>query len=188
LGLGNPGPDYRNTRHNAGFWFLERWAGRRALSFRKAWFRPYVFSTLEVGDDRLVLVQPQTFMNHSGAVVSDLLARYGATGDDVLVVFDQMDLTPGRVRLKPHGSHAGHNGLRSLDEALGGDGYHRLALGIGRPGPGVSVVDHVLGVPSDTDRLAIDGALDRAVSAADELWSRGWEPLMNAVNQRNDRS
>lgn len=184
MGLGNPGPDYQDTRHNAGFWFLERWAGFQALSFRKAWFRPFAFCTWEGGGHRLVLVKPLTFMNRSGAIVPELFRRFGAGADELLVVFDQMDLEPGRTRLKPHGSHAGHNGLRSIDEALGGKPYHRLAVGVGRPAPGVSVVDHVLGVPSTEERAAVDGALERVVPQAIDLWSSGWEPLIHAVNQR----
>jgi PTH1 family peptidyl-tRNA hydrolase len=183
MGLGNPGPEYQNTRHNAGFWFVERWAGLRALPFRKAWFRPYVFGDLRVGDDRLVLVKPLTFMNNSGLVVASVLARFGATADDLLVVFDQMDLPPGRLRLKPHGSHGGHNGLRSIEAALGNDQYHRLAVGVGRPAPGTSVIDHVLGAPSESDAALFDEALGRAVPTADAEWPRGWEPLLNALNQ-----
>lgn len=184
VGLGNPGPDYQETRHNAGFWFLDRWAGLRKLPFRKAWFRPYSFCTWTQGGDRIVLVKPLTYMNHSGRVIEGLFARWGAGVGDLLVVFDQMDLAPGRTRLKPHGTHAGHNGLRSVDEALGGGGYHRLAVGIGRPTSG-SIIDHVLGVPSDEHRAAIDQALARVVSRVDELWSQGWEPLLHAVNQRD---
>lgn len=184
VGLGNPGPDYQDTRHNAGFWFLDRWAGLRNLPFRKAWFRPYRFCTWTQNGDRVVLVKPLTFMNLSGRVLATLFARWGAGPDDLLVVFDQMDLAPGRTRLKPHGTHAGHNGLRSIDAALGGGHYHRLAVGIGRP-KDTSIIDHVLGVPSDEHRASIEGALARVVPLADELWSRGWEPLLHAVNQRD---
>jgi len=185
VGLGNPGPDYQNTRHNAGFWFVDRWAGNLGLSFRKPWFRPFFLAEKVFGAHKLILVKPTTFMNLSGEVLPSLLARTGASSDDLLVVFDQMDLPPGRLRLKPHGSHAGHNGLKSIDAVLGGGDYHRLAVGIGRPGPGLGVVDHVLGIPSDDDLAAIHGALDRGVPLVDTLWSRGWEPLIHAVNQRD---
>lgn len=188
LGLGNPGPDYQFTRHNAGFWFLDHWAGRLDLPFRKAWFRPYFFVESQRGPDHLVLVKPLTFMNLSGDVVPGVLSRFQATPDDLLVVFDQMDLAPGRLRLKPKGSHAGHNGLRSIDAALGGDHYHRLAVGIGRPPVGHSVVDHVLGRPSEADGEAIVHSLERGVALVDGLWNQGWEPLINAINQRDNRS
>jgi len=124
-------------------------------------------------------------MNLSGRVVPSLRKQFGVTVEDVLVVFDQMDLPPGRVRLKPHGSAAGHNGLKSLDAAWG-PVYHRLAIGIGRPGPGVSVVDHVLGLPSADDTQLTHDALVRAVHRADALWRQGWEPLLNGLNQRHD--
>lgn len=124
-------------------------------------------------------------MNRSGEILHDLFSRTGAGPSDLLVVFDQMDLPPGRMRLKPHGSAAGHNGLKSIDEALGTGSYHRLAVGVGRPAPDTGVIDHVLGVPSDPDRRAVEGALERAVPLAGSLWHRGWEPLMNAINQRD---
>ena len=184
VGLGNPGPDYQDTRHNAGFWFVERWAGSLGLSFRKSWLRPYSFCEIRQAEGRLILVRPSTFMNHSGRALRSLFRRFGAGPSDLLVVFDQMDLPPGRVRLKPHGSHAGHNGLRSVDGALGAAAYHRLAVGIGRPTAGGGVVDHVLSQASPEDRAAIDAAVDRTVRVASEFWSQGWEPLIHAVNQR----
>jgi len=105
------------------------------------------------------------------------------------VVFDQMDLPAGRARMKPHGSSGGHNGLKSIDQALGHGRYHRIAVGVGRPGPGVSVVDHVLGAPDPGDRVSIDATLGRVIQGIDERWWRGWEPWINAVNQRDaDRS
>ena len=184
VGLGNPGPDFLSTRHNAGFWFVDRWAGRLGLAFRRSWFRPFSFCTVTNGGNTLVLAKPLTFMNRSGDVLPALLRRFRAQTSDLLVVFDQMDLPPGRVRLKPHGSSAGHNGLKSLDQAAGSDRYHRLAIGIGRP-EGPDVIDHVLGVPTAQETEAIDAALDRAVSLAAQWWSMGWEPLLNAVNQRD---
>ena len=185
VGLGNPGPDYRDTRHNAGFWFVEKWAGILGLPFRKAWFRPFSFLAVRQGDDRLVLVKPLTFMNLSGKVLPALLSRFGAKPEDLVVVFDQMDLPPGRVRMKTGGSHAGHNGLKSLDGVLGGGDYRRLAVGIGRPPAGESLVDHVLGVPSAGDRAAVDAALDRTVNLVHGLWPRGWDDWIHAVNQRD---
>jgi len=125
-------------------------------------------------------------MNRSGAILDHLFTRFRARPEDLLVVFDQMDLPPGRLRLKPHGGPGGHNGLKSIDEVVGGGDYRRLAVGIGRPDPGVSVVDHVLGPPKAEDRVAIDGALTWAVGQAQNLWAGPWEALLNAVN-RPDR-
>lgn len=184
VGLGNPGPDYQNTRHNAGFWFVDRWAGVRGVSFRKPWFRPFLWADARVGEDRLIFIKPLTFMNRSGEVLSEVFARTRSGPENLLVVFDQMDLPPGRFRLKPHGSSAGHNGLNSIDGVLGGGLYHRLAVGVGRPAPGVSVVDHVLGVPSEADRASVEAGIDRILPTVDQSWSRGWEPLIHVVNQR----
>jgi len=133
----------------------------------------------------LVFVKPLTFMNRSGEVVPYLLKKWGAVADDVVVVFDQMDLPPGRLRMKPHGSSGGHNGLKSVDAVLGHERYHRIAVGVGRPTPGETVLDHVLGVPDDHDAQAILGSIDRVIPEVNGLWFRGWEPMIDAVNRRN---
>jgi len=181
VGLGNPGPDFQDTRHNAGFWFLDRWAANRGLVFRKAWFKPYLWCSHVADGHSLILVKPLTYMNLSGNVIPDLLVRFRASPEELLIVFDQMDLPPGRIRLKPKGSHAGHNGLRSIEAVLGTSDYYRLAVGIGRP-PN-NIIDYVLGVPPEVERAAIDQVLSRGVAQADALWAQGWEPLLNAVNQ-----
>jgi PTH1 family peptidyl-tRNA hydrolase len=186
MGLGNPGPHYQDTRHNAGFWFLDRWAGIHQLSFVKQWFRPYSFCRAEVGGDQLVFVKPMTFVNRSGKVLEQLFSIFGVSREDLLVVFDQMDLPPGRVRLKPHGSSAGHNGLKSIDEALGSGQYHRLAIGVGRPRLAEDVIDYVLGVFSPEEHRVVESAIDKAVLLADSLWKQGWEPVIHAVNQRDN--
>lgn len=186
LGLGNPGPEYQRTRHNAGYWFVNKWAGMRGLSFRRPWFRPFLLAQTKVGPDELVLVKSLTYMNLSGEILNGLLARFNVDSTQLLVVFDQMDLPPGRVRLKPHGSHGGHNGLRSIEANLSSDRYHRLAIGIGRPAPGSSVIDHVLGTASPSDRETIDRCIDRCVEVADAVWTQGWEPLLNGINRRDE--
>lgn len=188
MGLGNPGLDYHNTRHNAGFWLVDHWAGLRGLSFRKPWFRPFLWTEERVGDDRLVLVKPLTFMNRSGDVLESILHRFGAEVLDLLIVFDQMDLPPGRVRLKPHGSHAGHNGLKSIDQVLGSSGYHRLAIGIGRPRTGASIVEHVLGVPTSDEKVVLDAAIEQTTRVLNSSWNQGWETVIHVVNQRSSAS
>lgn len=185
MGLGNPGPRYRLTRHNAGFWFLDRWAGLLGLSFRKPWFQPFEFCETRRGSDRLVLVKPLTFVNRSGLILERVLGKFDAAPGDLLVVFDQMDLPPGRLRMKPHGSSAGHNGLKSIEAALGNQDYHRLALGVGRPTRSDEVVDHVLGGLSAEEAAATQTLLDWAVPLAHSLWSDRWEVLIHAFNQRD---
>ncbi len=120
-------------------------------------------------------------MNLSGAVVPALLSRFRVSATDLLIAFDQMDLPPGRVRLKPKGSHAGHNGLRSIEAALGHADYYRLAIGIGRPAK--EIVEYVLGAPEGAERESIDAAVSRAAQAAETTWTQGWDSLLNAVNQ-----
>ncbi len=141
---------------------------------------------MQVEDDHLILVKPMTFVNRSGQVLPQLLAKFKASPDDLLVVFDQMDLPPGRIRVKPHGSSAGHNGLKSIDTSLGGGRYHRLAIGVGRPRLAENVVEHVLGSFSPEDEQTVRAVIDKSAAVADSLWRKGWEPLIRALNQRDD--
>jgi PTH1 family peptidyl-tRNA hydrolase len=149
--------------------------------FKKAWFRPYLWCSQTEGHDSIVFIKPLTYMNLSGVILPHLLERFRASPGDLLIVFDQMDLPPGRVRLKPKGSHAGHNGLRSIEAALGHSDYYRLAVGIGRPPK--DIVEYVLGTPEGAEREALDAAVIRAAEAAEATWAQGWDPLLNAVNQ-----
>jgi len=163
------------------------WAERRGLSFRKAWLRPFLFLRTQEAGHELILVKPLTFVNRTGLVLPALFKKFDASAQDILAVFDQMDLPPGRVRAKPHGSSAGHNGLRSLDQAMGTD-YARLAVGVGRPREADRVIDHVLGRPSADEQQAIDARLKSLVERLDRVWTKGWEALIDAANQRNEPS
>ena len=161
VGLGNPGPDYEPSRHNAGFWFVDTLAPAGSLR-RESRFQGLLGST-EIAGRRCWLLEPQTFMNRSGASVAALLKYYRIPIDRLLVVHDDIDLPPGTVRLKTGGGHGGHNGLRDIIAALGGErGFHRLRIGVGHPGDRRQVVDYVLHRPSKADREAIDRALDAA--------------------------
>lgn len=174
VGLGNPGPKYELTRHNAGFRFVDALARRHGGSFRhESRFHGEVARCAIEGKD-LRLHKPMTFMNLSGQAVSSVINFYRIPLDAVLVVHDELDLPPGTVRLKRGGGHGGHNGLRDLARHLSDTNYLRLRIGIGHPGHRDQVVDYVLKRAPKDDQQAIDAAIDAALeviplAAADEL-------------------
>ena len=154
VGLGNPGPEYQATRHNAGFWWIDALARelKVALLAEKAFHGMAARTTL--GGQPLWLLKPQTFMNLSGRSVAALARFYKIPPDEILVAHDELDIVPGQLKLKRGGSHAGHNGLRDIHDQLGTDDYWRLRLGIGHPGVKAEVINWVLKKPM-TDHLRI---------------------------------
>ncbi|GAA5232670.1 aminoacyl-tRNA hydrolase [Verticiella sediminum] len=164
-GLGNPGPDYEKTRHNAGFWLLDSLADDARASF--ALEKGFAGQVAKVRHDGewVWLVKPMTYMNRSGQSVGALARFYKIPPEQVLVVHDELDLLPGHVKLKQGGGHAGHNGLKDIQAALGSPAFWRLRVGIGHPrtlGLAQPVVDFVLHPPRREEGEAIDGALTRA--------------------------
>ena len=160
VGLGNPGPEYDRTRHNAGFWFVDALARQHGASFRHENKFHGETVRLTIGGQDVRLLKPLTFMNRSGQSASALARFYQIPLDAILVVHDELDLPAGTARLKKGGGHGGHNGLRDLNSALGGNGYLRLRLGVGHPGHKDQVVDYVLKKPSKPDEQLITDAID----------------------------
>jgi PTH1 family peptidyl-tRNA hydrolase len=168
VGLGNPGPQYDRTRHNAGCWLVDRWASELNTSFNleKAFFGELAKARWQ---SRAVwLLKPTTYMNRCGQSVGALSRFYKIPTASILVVHDELDLLPGQVRIKQGGGHAGHNGLRDIERALGGPGFWRLRIGIGHPrtlGLMQGVADFVLHPPSIQEQNTIDAALKRCDQA-----------------------
>lgn len=165
VGLGNPGPEYEATRHNAGFWWVDALA--RELKVNLAMdkgYHGYVARTAVHGQT-VWLLQPQTFMNLSGKSVAGLARFFKITPNEILVAHDELDIAPGQVKLKFGGSHAGHNGLRDIHAQLGSGDYWRLRLGVGHPGNKADVVNWVLKKPSQDDRIAMEQCIDRSLKA-----------------------
>ncbi|MEM9303756.1 MAG: aminoacyl-tRNA hydrolase [Pseudomonadota bacterium] len=182
VGLGNPGPQYADTRHNAGFWFLERLADRRGVSFRAESKLDGELATHGVGDGRLFLFKPASFMNESGGPVGKFLRYYRIEPSEVLVAYDELDLEPGDVRLKQGGGHGGHNGLRDLFRHLPATDFARLRIGIGHPGHKDRVTGHVLGRPSVAENRAIDDAIDRALDQVPDVLSGHWNRAVKQLH------
>ncbi|RDI16998.1 peptidyl-tRNA hydrolase [Pseudacidovorax intermedius] len=169
VGLGNPGPEYEDTRHNAGFWWIDALA--RDWKLHLAPERSYhgLAARTNVGGQTVWLLEPQTFMNLSGKSVAALARFFKIAPEEILVVHDELDVVPGQAKLKFGGSHAGHNGLRDIHAQLGTGDYWRLRVGIGHPGVKSEVVNWVLKKPLREQREAIDDAIVRSLRAVPTL-------------------
>ncbi len=165
VGLGNPGPDYEATRHNAGFWWIDALA--RELKVSLVPERNYygLAGRTSVNGQSVWLLQPQTFMNLSGKSVASLARFFKIQPEEILVVHDELDLPPGQVKLKRGGSHAGHNGLRDIHAQLGSPDYWRLRIGIGHPGEKSEVANWVLKKPAPDQRTLIEDSIAHSLKA-----------------------
>jgi len=184
VGLGNPGADYAETRHNAGFWFCERLARELGVSLsRESRYHGLVART-RVNGDELCLLMPQTFMNRSGQSVQALTHFFRIQPAEMLVVHDELDIPPGQLRLKFGGGLGGHNGLKDITGRLGTQDYWRLRIGIGHPGDKNDVVNYVLKPPRREEADEIDAAIDRALLAWPLLAKSDFNAATQKINAR----
>jgi len=166
VGLGNPGSEYRGTRHNAGADFIEELARTNGGSLRAETRFFGLAGQLTLSGHDLRLLIPTTFMNRSGKAVAAMATFYKIAPDQILVAHDELDIPPGSARFKRGGGHGGHNGLRDIIPALGNNNdFYRLRIGIGHPGHASRVTGYVLGAPSAEDRLRIDASISEAIGA-----------------------
>ncbi len=165
VGLGNPGPEYEATRHNAGFWWIDALA--RELKLTLVPERAYhgLMARTSIAGHSVWLLQPQTFMNLSGKSVAALARFFKIQPEEILVVHDELDLSPGQAKLKRGGSHAGHNGLRDIHAQLGSSDYWRLRIGIGHPGVKGEVIHWVLKKPAPDQRQLIEDSIAHSLKA-----------------------
>lgn len=182
VGLGNPGPDYESTRHNVGFWVVERVASAQGVQFRQESKLLGLACRVNLAGVEVRLFKPLTFMNRSGQAVSSLCRYFQVAPEALVVVHDELDLSPGQVRLKWGGGHAGHNGLRDIIAALGTPDFWRLRIGIGHPGERHQVVDYVLSRPARAEEEAIRTAVDGAAATLPDLVRGGYQQAMNRLH------
>ena len=187
VGLGNPGPEYAATRHNAGFWFIDEVA--RALRVNLAPERSYfgLAARVNLAEGPVWLLAPMTFMNLSGKSVTALARFFKIEPGEILVAHDELDLLPGQVKLKFGGSHAGHNGLKDIQAQLGSANFWRVRLGIGHPGVKAEVVDYVLRKPLAEQREAIAKSIERAVAALPLMFEGDMERALMKVHAKPPR-
>lgn len=180
VGLGNPGPEYAGNRHNIGFMALERIATRHGIGPWRAKFRGRLAEGT-LGGDKLLLLEPQTWMNESGRAVAEAVRFHKLPLGDVVVFHDELDLAAFKVRVKLGGGTAGHNGLRSIQACLGDAGFRRVRLGIGHPGDRDRVLGHVLGDFAKAERSELETFLDAVADAAPLLAAGDEAGFMNRV-------
>lgn len=181
VGLGNPGQQYAQTRHNAGFWFVERIANdfNISLSQDKKFHGLVGRGQVHGADVRLLI--PHTFMNKSGEAVVPMVNFYNIANDELLIAHDELDLPTGNMRLKVGGGHGGHNGLRDIVPHIGAD-FYRLRLGIGHPGHKSKVSGYVLGKPTSDEQIALDLMLDAAMQSLPALINGDIAKAQQAIN------
>jgi PTH1 family peptidyl-tRNA hydrolase len=183
VGLGNPGPDYARTRHNVGFLVADALARTLGAEFTGRKFAAELAEG-RVGQERVVIVKPQTYMNHSGEAVGAALRFWKLGLEDLLVIHDDLELEPFRIQLKVGGGDGGNNGVKSVNAHVGGREYARVRFGVGRPPPRVDPADYVLGRFARADDAAVEDAVARAADVARLACEVGVTKAMNQVNRR----
>ena len=186
VGLGNPGREYANNRHNVGFMIADRWVAAHALSFNKIQHHAIIAQGRR-GEQRVIVAKPQTYMNDSGRAVGALLRFYKIPVAQLLVVFDDLDLPFGVIRLRADGGAGGHNGMRSIIQHLGGNQFARLRIGIGRPPGRMDPTAFVLQDFGRDETTELDALLDRAGQAIDTFLAAGITAAMNEFNPTTPR-
>ncbi|NCC51610.1 MAG: aminoacyl-tRNA hydrolase [Spartobacteria bacterium] len=181
-GLGNPGRRYAATRHNIGFMVVDEVARNQDGAFRKHWFIQASSCPCTLAGEKVLLAKPRTFMNLSGLAVKALMCRYRMTPEDIVVIFDDLDLPVGQLRIRSRGSAGGHKGLQSVIEALDTQAFIRLRIGIGRCPEGKNVIDYVLSDFTAEERTLMMRATARAVCALEEIFRDGVDKAMNTFN------
>jgi PTH1 family peptidyl-tRNA hydrolase len=169
VGLGNPGPRYASTRHNAGAWFIEELATQQRLSLRLDKKFQMEWAEYPSANHKIFIAKPITFMNESGIAVAAFAQFYQIDPSEILVVHDELDFQAGEVKLKSGGGHGGHNGLRDILARMGAADFYRLRVGIGHPGQAAQVVSYVLHPPTLDEKIEIDRAIYRATKVLPDL-------------------
>jgi PTH1 family peptidyl-tRNA hydrolase len=191
-GLGNPGTEHAGQRHNVGFWCVNRLARRHGIDL-KAGHAATTGKGMIAGAEAL-LMKPRTYMNRSGSAIGPVLQRERVDVPNLIVIYDELDLPEGRIRMRPQGSDGGHNGLKSIIAAVGSGDFGRIRIGIGRPlhqgvpswDPEV-VMRYVLSQPPKAAQEVLDAAVERACDAVESIITDGWERAMNKFNTQEDK-
>ena len=182
VGLGNPGSQYENTRHNMGFLALDLLAEKEKFKFSKLRFKAWT-ATADLGGEKVLVMKPQTYMNLSGESVGEAARFYKIPPEHVLVISDDISLPAGKLRIRPSGSAGGHNGLKNIIQHLGSDQFPRIKVGVGSPQQaGYEVVDWVIGKPMGEERKLLAPALEKAAEAVSAVIAQGPQKAMNKYN------
>ncbi|MBQ9965562.1 MAG: aminoacyl-tRNA hydrolase [Clostridia bacterium] len=181
-GLGNPGIQYEKTRHNAGFMCIDAFAEKNGARIEKHKFDA-IIGEARIGDSRVLLAKPQTFMNLSGKSVTAIAKFYKIPYDKVLVIFDDISLDVGKIRVRRSGSDGGHNGIKDIIELSGTNNIPRIKVGVGKkPHPDYDLKDYVLGKFPESEKENLENAINKCIKAAEEIIKRGIDSAMNKYN------
>ncbi len=183
-GLGNPGNEHEKTRHNAGFWFIDQLIHHYNLTLKKEPRFSADIAKLSTASGSIWLIKPMNFMNRSGQSIAQLSRFYKIPAEQILVVHDELDLSPGTVKLKKGGGHGGHNGLRDTISQLGSKDFYRLRLGIGHPGSKEQVVGFVLGKTPKSEKILIEGAIDKSIDSIELILQGDMQKAMNQLHAK----
>lgn len=182
VGLGNPGLQYENTRHNAGFIAADCFARENGFSFNKNKFEA-LLGECKIGSQRILVIKPQTFMNNSGRAVQKISAFYKIPNDKIIVMFDDISLDVGKIRMRRKGTHGGHNGIKDILQLLGSDDIMRIKIGVGKkPNPDYDLISWVLGRFPEEVRPELEKAALNTAKAVKEIIVRGIDSAMNKYN------
>ena len=180
--LGNPGLRYEWTRHNAGFMAADAFARKHDVRISRARFRALT-ATCSIGGQQVLLMKPQTYMNLSGEAVREAAQFYKVPADHVLVIYDDVSLPVGKLRVRPTGSAGGHNGIKNIIAHLGTQEFPRVKIGVGAPdGADKDMADHVLATPSQADRKILMESFEKAIQAAEVIIKNGCQKAMSQFN------
>jgi len=186
VGLGNPGSEYAQTRHNVGFWLLDELVKNANTTFQAQSKFFGESARIKIDNQDCRVLKPSTFMNKSGQSVGALASFYRIPIESVLVIHDELDLEAGAVRLKAGGGHGGHNGLRDITTCFGSDKYLRLRIGIGHPGSGSDVSKYVLNRPTTPEEMEIQNAIARSLDQMPDILSGNLQKVMNELHRKQD--
>lgn len=180
VGLGNPGKEYQNTRHNVGFMVLDRYIKRNDKEFSKNKFNG-IYSEIIIGGEKVIFLKPQKYMNLSGEVISEYVNFYKIRVEDVLIIHDDLDIELGNIKIKSQGSSGGHNGLRNIEENLQTSEYKRVKIGISNPKE-TETKDYVLGSFKGDEKAVMDKIIDTSCDIIDDYFKLTFVNLMNKYN------
>ncbi len=186
VGLANPGKDYASTRHNAGAWWVQALCAQYNISLQIQSKLQAQVGQATIGTAKIRCAIPTTYMNHSGQALNNIAKYFDIPADEILVAHDELDFTPGVIRLKNGGGHGGHNGLRDIIPQLGTPNFHRLRIGIGHPGNRDLVADYVLAYPSKHDKQLIDTAIEDSLNIVPTILIGDLAKAMNQLHQAKE--
>jgi PTH1 family peptidyl-tRNA hydrolase len=181
VGLGNPGKKYEATKHNVGFHVIDKLANSLNISLNQERSKG-LFGFETINGEKVFLLKPLTYMNLSGEAVRPLMDFYKINLEDVVIVYDDLDIPPGKIRLREKGGHGGHNGIKSLLAHLGSEQFKRIRIGVGRPEPGDAVTNYVLSTFSGTEKIEIEESIEQAAKACEYWLTKDFLNVMNHFN------